>query len=95
MGVVVRLVRNLPFVPQGRVGNPHQEVHPPRRRFRIPGYISFRSADEIPYKELSRDMTLVAITGIKDPLRPGLRDAVTNCHKAGVTIKDAHQRTTP
>lgn len=32
-------------------------------------------------------MTLVAITSIKDPLRPGISEAVTTCHHAGVTIK--------
>jgi len=52
-----------------------------------PTGVHFHSADEIPYEELSRDMTLVAITGIEDPLRPGVREAVTECHKAGVTIK--------
>jgi len=52
-----------------------------------PAGVPFHSADEIPYEELSRDMTLVAITGIEDPLRPGVREAVTECHKAGVTIK--------
>jgi len=34
------------------------------------------AADEIPYEELSRDMTLVAITGIEDPLRP---DSLDQC----------------
>ena len=32
-------------------------------------------------------MTLVAITSIEDPLRPSVREAVAECHKAGVTIK--------
>jgi P-type Ca2+ transporter type 2C len=32
-------------------------------------------------------MTLIGITGIEDPLRPGVREAVANCHKAGVTVK--------
>ena len=47
----------------------------------------FQSANEVSYEDLSRDMTLVAITGIEDPLRPGVRDAVTSCHRAGVTVK--------
>jgi len=29
----------------------------------------------------------VAITGIEDPLRPTVREAVAECHKASVTIK--------
>ncbi|KIJ51508.1 hypothetical protein M422DRAFT_157926 [Sphaerobolus stellatus SS14] len=44
-------------------------------------------ADDVPWVELARDLTLIAITGIEDPLRPGVREAVANCHKAGVTIK--------
>jgi len=39
------------------------------------------------HTKTSRDMTLVAITGIEDPLRPDVRDAVTDCHHAGVTVK--------
>ena len=45
------------------------------------------SLDGVPYEDLSRDMTLVAITGIGDPLRPGVRDAIAICHRAGVTVK--------
>jgi Ca2+-transporting ATPase len=37
--------------------------------------------------DLSRDMTLVAVTDIEDPLRPGVHEAVATCHHAGVTIK--------
>ena len=29
----------------------------------------------------------MGIVGIEDPLRPGVREAVANCHKAGVTVK--------
>ena len=32
-------------------------------------------------------MTLVGIVGIEDPLRLGVREAVADCHKAGVTVK--------
>ena len=32
-------------------------------------------------------MVLIAITGIEDPLREGVRDAVAKCHRAGVTVK--------
>ena len=45
-----------------------------------------RFVDDVPY-ETSRDLTLVAITGIEDPLRPGVREAVATCHRAGVTIR--------
>jgi Ca2+-transporting ATPase len=32
-------------------------------------------------------LILISITGIEDPLREGVRDAVANCHRAGVTVK--------
>ncbi|KAI0758607.1 hypothetical protein BC629DRAFT_1597920 [Irpex lacteus] len=32
-------------------------------------------------------MILIGITGIEDPLRPGVREAVATCHKAGMTVK--------
>ncbi|KAF8511511.1 calcium-translocating P-type ATPase [Gautieria morchelliformis] len=41
----------------------------------------------VPWSELAQDLTLIAITGIEDPLREGVRDAVASCHKAGVTVK--------
>ncbi|KAF8754101.1 Sarcoplasmic/endoplasmic reticulum calcium ATPase 3 [Rhizoctonia solani] len=43
--------------------------------------------DEVPYEMIAEDLTLVAITGIEDPLRPGVKEAVAKCHGAGVTIK--------
>lgn len=36
---------------------------------------------------MATDLTLIGITGIEDPLRDGVRDAVAKCHKAGVTVK--------
>lgn len=42
---------------------------------------------QVPYEELAHDMTLIAITGIEDPLRPGVSEAVAKCRKAGVQIK--------
>ena len=42
---------------------------------------------DVPWSELAQDLTLIAITGLEDPLREGVRDAVANCHKAGVTVK--------
>ncbi|KDN51974.1 calcium-translocating P-type ATPase [Tilletiaria anomala UBC 951] len=42
---------------------------------------------EVDYKWLAQDMTLIAITGIEDPLRPGVKDAVAACGRAGVQVK--------
>jgi len=47
----------------------------------------FQSADEVSYSDLSHDLTMVAITGIEDPLRPSVRKAVARCHHTGVTVK--------
>jgi Ca2+-transporting ATPase len=42
---------------------------------------------QVPFDFLARDLTLIGITGIEDPLRDGVRQAVANCHKAGVVVK--------
>ncbi|KIJ66705.1 hypothetical protein HYDPIDRAFT_26133 [Hydnomerulius pinastri MD-312] len=42
---------------------------------------------EIPYDDIARELTLIGIAGIEDPLRDGVRVAVADCHKAGVTVK--------
>ncbi|KAI0310974.1 hypothetical protein OF83DRAFT_1153050, partial [Amylostereum chailletii] len=42
---------------------------------------------EVEYEDLAHDLTLVGITGIEDPLRPGVREAVASCSTAGVRIK--------
>ncbi|EIN10054.1 Ca-transporting ATPase [Punctularia strigosozonata HHB-11173 SS5] len=47
----------------------------------------YESEDEVDYEDLARDMTLIGITGLEDPLRPGVREAVATCHRAGVRIK--------
>ena len=36
---------------------------------------------------MAKDLTLIGITGIEDPLREGVREAVIKCHRAGVTVK--------
>ncbi|KAG8731636.1 hypothetical protein FRC11_003138 [Ceratobasidium sp. 423] len=43
--------------------------------------------DEVPYEMIAGELTLVAITGVEDPLRPGVKEAVAKCCGAGVTIK--------
>lgn len=43
--------------------------------------------DEVPFDDLAKDLTLIAITGIEDPLREGVREAVLNCQRAGVSVK--------
>ncbi|AEO60434.1 hypothetical protein MYCTH_2309634 [Thermothelomyces thermophilus ATCC 42464] len=39
------------------------------------------------FDKVHNDMTLVAIYGIKDPLRPSVIDAIKDCRRAGVTVR--------
>ncbi|KAF8267739.1 hypothetical protein EI94DRAFT_1729725 [Lactarius quietus] len=43
--------------------------------------------DQVDYDDLTTDLTLIAIIAIEDPLRPGVREAVANCGRAGVRVK--------
>lgn len=45
--------------------------------------------DEVPYDDLVHDngLTLIGIVGIEDPLRPGVKEAVKACQKAGVFVR--------
>jgi Ca2+-transporting ATPase len=36
---------------------------------------------------MARNMTLIGVVGIEDSLRPGVHEAVANCHRAGVAVK--------
>ena len=45
------------------------------------------SMGQVGYDDLITDLTLICITGIKDPLRIGVREAVASCVKAGVCVK--------
>lgn len=42
---------------------------------------------QVPYEALAEDLTLVAITAIEDPLRPGVTEAVRTAQAAGVAVK--------
>jgi P-type Ca2+ transporter type 2C len=41
----------------------------------------------VEFESVFQDMTLISIVGIKDPLRPGVSDAVRTCQKAGVFVR--------
>jgi Ca2+-transporting ATPase len=43
--------------------------------------------DEVPYEDPATDLVLIGITGIEDPLRPGVRESVASCLKADVQVK--------
>lgn len=42
---------------------------------------------KVKYEDLAKDLVLLAIPGIEDPLREGVKDAVEKCHRAGVKVK--------
>jgi Ca2+-transporting ATPase len=44
---------------------------------------------DVPYEDLveDNDLTLIGVVGIEDPLRPGVKDAVVACQKAGVFVR--------
>ncbi|KAJ7052601.1 Ca-transporting ATPase [Mycena amicta] len=52
-----------------------------------PGDDSQIGQHELSYEDLARDLTLIGIVGIEDPLRPGVVEAVKKCQMAGVTVK--------
>ena len=39
------------------------------------------------YNELEGDLTIIAIIGIEDPLRDGVKKAVETCQRAGITVR--------
>lgn len=44
-------------------------------------------AGDVDFADLAKDLTLVAITAIEDPLRDGVTEAVATCQTAGVAVK--------
>jgi Ca2+-transporting ATPase len=55
---------------------------PPRRARRADG-----EKDEIVFEDICQSMVFAAMVGIKDPLRPGVPEAVKDCQKAGVVVR--------
>lgn len=42
---------------------------------------------KVKFEDIFSQMTLFAVVGIQDPLRPGVSEAVSKCHLAGVTVR--------
>jgi len=42
---------------------------------------------ENPEKAIESNLTCVGMFGLKDPLRPGITDAVTRCRNAGINVR--------
>lgn len=43
--------------------------------------------EDIPFESVCKDMVFIGMVGIKDPLRPGVPEAVRDCQKAGVIVR--------
>ena len=52
-----------------------------------PAGMTFDETGEVPFDDLATELSLIAVVGIEDPLREGVRDAVAKCTHAGVTVK--------
>jgi len=49
---------------------------------------AYRDVDHADYEEAPEEqMTLIAILGIMDPIRPGVPDAVHSCQRAGIVVR--------
>jgi len=55
---------------------------PPKHARRAEG-----DASEALFEDVFKKMVLLAIVGIQDPLREGVKDAVETCQRAGVTVR--------
>lgn len=50
--------------------------------------LAYKDIDHADYEEAPEEnMTLVAILGIMDPVRPGVPDAVQSCQRAGIVVR--------
>lgn len=58
------------------------ERWPPKHARRAEG-----EPNEALFEDVFKDMVLLGIVGIQDPLREGVREAVLACQKAGVTVR--------
>jgi Ca2+-transporting ATPase len=52
-----------------------------------PKGMRFDDQGDVPFEDLAQDLTLIGITGIEDPLRDSVREAVLKCNRAGVQVK--------
>ena len=45
------------------------------------------SLDALEAETLEQGLTLVAVVGLSDPLRPEVRGAIAQCQRAGITVR--------
>jgi len=51
--------------------------------------LTYKEVKTIPedWSQVEKDLTILAMVGIKDPLREGIKEAVIQCHEGGVTVR--------
>lgn len=47
----------------------------------------FKNFEEINSDDLESNLTMTCIFGLMDPLRPGIKDAIEQCHKSGINVR--------
>ncbi|KAM7200902.1 hypothetical protein V8F20_005144 [Naviculisporaceae sp. PSN 640] len=52
-----------------------------------PGGSGSSLEDQDLFQHVSQNLVLLGLVGIQDPLRPGVRDAVSQCQRAGLTVR--------
>jgi len=52
-------------------------------------FLTYKEVKSIPedWSQIEKDLTILAMVGIKDPLREGIKEAVLQCHEGGVTVR--------
>ena len=51
--------------------------------------MAYKEVKTVPedWSQIESELIILAIVGIKDPLRDGIKDAVTRCHEGGVIVR--------
>ena len=51
--------------------------------------LTYKEVKSIPedWSQIEKDLVIIGMVGIKDPLRDGIADAVARCHEGGVTVR--------
>jgi P-type E1-E2 ATPase len=51
--------------------------------------VAYKEVPAIPtsWEELQRDLTFLALVGIKDPLRKGVKESIEVCKRSGIRVR--------
>ena len=57
------------------------------RDFFLPKVADEEAAQKLESQQLEQELTLIALLGISDPLRPEVVPAIQQCNRAGITVR--------